>query len=141
MPILGALVILGVPYRTVCTTPPWADFPCQKISTAGIVQKCQQRSALETSRRGLSEDVSFSAGTLFGCRAIERRKTLLGCVIHTVVYGMFLGTPTKHTLSLVVVHCTIHTLVLKFRANGPENDRALLPGLKLVPTPLNSEFK
>ena len=55
----------AVPYRTVCVTPSWADFPCSispqlEYSATGA----KNGSALKASRRELSEDVSFAIGTL-----------------------------------------------------------------------------
>ena len=41
------------------------------ISTVGMMS-VPKKSALEASRRELSEDVSFGIGILFGCRAINR---------------------------------------------------------------------
>ena len=55
------------------------------ISTVGILW-VPQRSALEPSRRELSEDVSFGIGTPLGFRAIERGKPPQGGVVYTVVY-------------------------------------------------------
>ena len=42
------------------------------ISTRVGIVPVPERSAVETSRRELSEDVSFGIGILFGCRAINR---------------------------------------------------------------------
>ena len=53
-----------LPHVTVYnTSPPWADFSMVDISTVGVVS-VPQKSALETSRRGLCEDVSFGMDIL-----------------------------------------------------------------------------
>ena len=56
------------------------------ISTVEIVA-APKMLALETSRRELSEDVSFGVGTLLVIEQWSFRKPLQGGVIHTVVYG------------------------------------------------------
>ena len=60
-------------------------------STAGIVS-VPKGSALATSRRELSEGVSFGIGTLLGSGAIELGIPPQGVVMYTVVHG-YPGTP------------------------------------------------
>ena len=57
------LLATRVPYRTVYITPSWCRFSVLDISTVGMMP-VPTRSALEESRRELSEDVSFGVGTL-----------------------------------------------------------------------------
>ena len=60
---------------------PLGRFSTLDISAVGIVS-VPQRSTLETSRRKLSEHVSFGIGTLW---VVEQ--SILVCVIYNVVYG------------------------------------------------------
>ena len=73
---------VDLPYTTGDITPPWADFSMVDISTVGTVP-VPKTSALETSRRELSEDVSIVRyGHPLGCRAIELGKLPQGGAIH-----------------------------------------------------------
>ena len=60
-----ASIVTIIRYTTVYITPPSADFPRFMVdtSTGGMVP-VPKSSALETSRRELSEDVSFGISTL-----------------------------------------------------------------------------
>ena len=66
---------LQVPYTTVYITPPLGRFSKVDISTVGMVS-APKRSAMEISRRELSEDVSFGiAGALL---VVEQSKAAPG---------------------------------------------------------------
>ena len=71
--------------------PPLGRFSMVDISTVGIVS-VPKRSALKSSRRELSEYVSFGIGSVLvrywhplGCRAVEFGKPPQRCVMYTVV--------------------------------------------------------
>ena len=64
-----------------CITPPLGRSSMVDISTVGIVPE-PKRSALETSRRELSEDVSFGIGTLLVVEQSSFEKPPEGCDIH-----------------------------------------------------------
>ena len=59
------------------------------ISTTVGMVSVLKRSALETSRRELSEDVSFSIGTLLVDEQSSLENRTRGCdnVIHTITHG------------------------------------------------------
>ena len=66
--------------------PSLGGFSMVDVSTAGIVP-VPTRSALERSRRELSEDVSFGVGTLLAVEQSSLEKPPQGCVEYTVLCG------------------------------------------------------
>ena len=72
-----------LPHTMVCLTSPLSRLSMLDISTAGIVP-VPERSALESPRRELSEDVSFGLRTVLVVeQSIELGKPTQGCVMYT----------------------------------------------------------
>ena len=82
----------------------WVDFPC----SASPLVSVPQRSAFETSRRELSEDVSFGIGTLL---VAEQSSLILpqACHIHRrrIVLYQVPGSLYQETTSRVVVSANV----------------------------------
>ena len=78
-------------YSTVLHHTPLGRFSRLGISAVGIVS-VPERSALETSRRELSQDVSFGSGTPLAVEQSSLEKTPQGCVRYTVVCGTCIGS-------------------------------------------------
>ena len=92
------------------------------ISTVGIVST-PKTSALETSRRELSEDVSFGIGTLLVVEQSSLENRPGGGVIYTVLYGNTRGATYEcvYRIALAfyfrIVLCSyIHVVWVRYRA-------------------------
>ena len=76
-----------IPGTTVYITPPRPIFQARYLHSWNSTCSGARKVGAGTSRRELSEDVSFGIDTLFRCRAVELGKSPKGGVIYTVIYG------------------------------------------------------
>ena len=75
-----------IPGTTVYITPPRPIFQARYLHSWNSTCSGARKVGAGTSRRELSEDVSFGIDTLFRCRAVELGKSPKGGVIYTVIY-------------------------------------------------------